>query len=158
MVHHTVHKDWKISYSIFYKQTRLAFPMTTKKKTRKGLNIPWEFLTWLKSHEVNQHRRLPSKARREKQANQHAETGRVPVTLPSCLTNICLTRSLLNNPLVSTPFRNINIQLGKGDFLMWGLGHRRFRRWIIAWTATMWRPRKTYRLQMSLIKTQNNFC
>lgn len=49
---------------------------------------------------------------------QRQEAERVRVKLPSRQIKICLTRSLLNNPLVSTPFRNINILLGKGDFLM----------------------------------------
>lgn len=52
----------------------------------------------------------------------------------------------------------MNIQLGKGDFLTRRLKRRRFRRWIIEWTATMWRPCRARRLQMSLIKTPNNFC
>ena len=41
---------------------------------------------------------------------------------------------------------------------MGGWGRRRFRRWMIAWTGTMWRPYKTHRLQMSLIKSQSNCC
>lgn len=41
---------------------------------------------------------------------------------------------------------------------MGGWGRRRFRRWMIAWTGTTWRPYKTHRLYMSLIKSQSNCC
>lgn len=101
---------------------------------------PWELsnLAEISWGELAQKTTQQSKERGEKQANQHAETGS-RVKLPSHQIKICLTRSLLNNPLVSTPFRNINIQLGKGDFLMGGSGCRSFRRWMIVWTDTMWK-------------------
>lgn len=56
------------------------FPFTSvqdKRKTRKGLTIPWEFsnlaqITW---GELAQKTTQQSKERGEKQAHQHAETG-----------------------------------------------------------------------------------
>lgn len=123
MAYHTADTELKISFSISCTKHRAGLYCDDYQEDKKGLTIPWEFsslaqITW---GELAQKTTQQNEEKNKLINMQRQEAESVRVKLPSRQIKICLTRSLLNNPLVSTPFRNINILLGKGDFLMGGV-------------------------------------
>lgn len=110
---HIMPKTQGLVYSLSYKK---------KKKTRKEifLSLTKISLTWLKSPELSTEYYIEKQGECRKTSYSTCRDRKQSESESSCQIKIVLTCSLLNNPLVSTPFRNISIQLGKGDVLMDG--------------------------------------